>query len=99
MRSRYSAYALGLSTYIQKTTHPNSPYFDSDIALWRKGIEEFCRTTKFLKLEIRGIGDQWVSFAAFLNQSGKPYTLEEISQFERVNSHWRYLKGEVKIIE
>ncbi len=97
MRSRYSAYALGLSTYIQKTTHPHSPYFDSDAERWRKGIEDFCRTTKFLKLEIRGTGEKWVSFAAHLFQSGKAYTLEEISQFEQVDSHWRYLRGEVTI--
>lgn len=97
MRSRYSAYALHKTDYIQKTTHPKNRQFSTNLKKWSDEIDEFCNSTKFVKLEIEGHGDNWVSFKAYLIQQGKPYTLQEKSQFEQVNSHWRYLSGVVII--
>jgi SEC-C motif-containing protein len=96
MRSRYSAYATGKVAYILKTTHPRSPHFDTNTARWRQTIDNFCRTTKFIRLEILGYGENWVSFAAHLEQNGQAIVLQENSQFEQVNSHWRYVAGEIK---
>lgn len=87
MRSRYSAYALGKADYILETTHPKSPYFEKDRKKWKKAILEFCKTTRFLKLEILGSGDDWVHFIAHLSRGN----LEERSLFEKVNSKWLYL--------
>jgi SEC-C motif-containing protein len=98
MRSRYTAYALGLAEYIQKTTHPKSPHFETNKTLWRQGLETFCRTTEFVKLEIKDFGETWVSFAAYLRQGGKNVILEETSQFEKVDTQWLYLNGTVKVI-
>jgi SEC-C motif-containing protein len=95
MRSRYSAYALKLPKYIQKTTHPKSPYFEKELSKWLAGIEEFCKTTEFVRLEILGHGPTHVYFAAHLKQQGRPFTLTEKSRFEQIGSSWRYLDGEI----
>jgi SEC-C motif-containing protein len=97
MRSRYSAYALGNTAYIIKTTHPKSPYFEKDRKKWEKGIAEFCKTTTFVKLEILDSGENWVHFAAHLKQT-EPLVLDERSTFEKVNGKWLYLKGDVQKI-
>ncbi len=93
MRSRYSAYALGKLDYIIHTTHPKSPYFEKDLFKWKKGIEEFSKTTEFVKLEILESTDDTVKFAAHLRQSGRPFILEEKSQFEKIDGKWLYLSG------
>ena len=95
MRSRYAAYAKGLPDYIQKTTHPKSPYFELDQKKWRGEIDQFIHTTKFIGLDILGQGDTWVYFAARLEQRGKPITLLEKSHFEQIDAEWLYLSGEI----
>lgn len=93
MRSRYSAYSLGLVDYIIRTTHPQSPYFETDRKKWEKAIYAFCHTTQFEKLEILGSGDDWVHFIAHLKQN-TPLLLEEKSRFEKVDGKWLYLVGD-----
>ncbi len=88
MRSRYSAYALGKASYIIQTTHPKSPYLELDKKKWKKAILQFCKTTRFLSLEILGYGEDWVHFIAYLS-SGQ---LNEKSQFEKINDKWFYLQ-------
>lgn len=94
MRSRYTAYAMANADYIIRTTHPNSPYFEKDRKQWEKAILEFCRTTKFLKLEILDSGDTWVHFAAHLQCQNQPTLLEEKSSFEKIEGKWLYFKGD-----
>lgn len=94
MRSRYSAYAKKLTDYIIHTTHPQSPYAGKEL---RKGIEEFSQTTQFVRLEIRGFGEEWVYFAAHLIQNGRPFILTEKSQFEKKDGRWLYIKGETAV--
>jgi len=95
MRSRYTAYALALAAYIQKTTHPKSPHFESDQKKWTDEIITFCRTTKFIKLEIYDFGSDWVHFCAFLEHNNQIHQLIEKSHFEQINSHFRYVDGEI----
>jgi len=95
MRSRYAAYALGNVQYIIRTTHPKSPYFEKDRKKWKRGIQEFCKMTKFVKLEILGYGEDWVHFAAYLKQADE-LVLDERSSFEKVDGQWLYLKGDFK---
>ena len=92
MRSRYAAYALSKADYIIHTTHPQSPYFEKDTAKWKKVILEFCRTTRFLKLEILEFGEDWVHFIAHLS----PISLNERSHFEKINGKWLYVRGLIK---
>lgn len=89
MRSRYSAYALGKADYIIITTHPQSPYFEKDRKKWKRAILEFCNTTQFLRLEILGIGEDWVHFLAHLSTT----VLDEKSLFEKTDGKWLYVKA------
>lgn len=95
MRSRYAAYKLGLIEYIQQTTAPMSPHFESDRVRWTAALQQFCQATTFIKLEIISSGFNWVHFCAYLEQEKKPICLNEKSHFEQVDSRWMYLDGEL----
>ncbi|HEX2580072.1 MAG TPA: YchJ family metal-binding protein [Rhabdochlamydiaceae bacterium] len=101
MRSRYSAYALGLVDYILKTTHPDHPDAKRPEEIRRKEIEEFCQTTTFRGLKILEV-QEWdskgvVKFTAFLRMDGHDFSFTEKSTFEKVNGQWLYLKGELSL--
>lgn len=52
MRSRYSAYCLGLASYIIDTTDPTSPLHNENRDEWLLEIEHFCKSNQFLGLTI-----------------------------------------------
>ena len=52
MRSRYSAYALGLLDYVMATTHPDGDRYDADTTAWRRGLQQFSELTSFDDLHI-----------------------------------------------
>jgi SEC-C motif-containing protein len=93
MRSRYSAYALGLAEYIIRTTHPTNPHYQRNLKKWEKEILRFSQNTQFMKLEIEGFGEDWVAFTATMMQGGRPSFLKEKSQFAKLNDKWLYLSG------
>lgn len=97
MRSRYAAYALGLSDYIIQTTHPENPGFQKDTAKWQKEIEFFSQHTLFQKLEILDANDSeplaYVIFRAHLMQRGQDASFTEKSFFKKQNGYWLYLSG------
>jgi SEC-C motif domain protein len=94
MRSRYSAFALGLSEYIMATTHPNNHDFTEQKELWKESILNFSQTTQFLGLKIREFIDReneaFVSFEAVLDGG----ILKEKSRFLKVEGKWFYESGE-----
>jgi SEC-C motif-containing protein len=94
MRSRYSAYALGLTDYIIETTHPESPLRSQGLKKWKASIEEFSQTTKFLDLLILSSDDTHVTFHAILSINGKDASYTEKSLFEKSNNKWYYVCGE-----
>ena len=47
MRSRFAAYALRMTGYIMKTTHPESAQCVADANMWHKEILEFSSATRF----------------------------------------------------
>jgi len=93
MKSRYSAYAAGESSYILKTTHPDNPEFSEDTKTWKASVDAFCKNTKFLKLEILdfcdGEEEAFVTFAAHLDSG----VLREKSRFVRESGKWYYHSG------
>ena len=99
MRSRYSAYALGLVDYIVVTTHPDNPLYNADIVTWKRRIMAFMNNTVFQKLEIvefvDGEDEAYVTFVAHLLQHGRDTSFREKSFFRKVNGRWLYLNGEV----
>lgn len=98
MRSRYSAYALGLVDYIIRTTHPLNREAAKSLDERKKEIEQFCKTTVFKGLKILDVqeGDtkSTVTFTAFMSQAGKDFSFTEKSTFEKVLGNWLYLSGE-----
>lgn len=96
MRSRYSAFALGLAEYIMATTHPNNPDYSEDKESWRQSILSFSNNTRFLGLKIHefidGSEEAFVTFEAVLDGG----ILKEKSRFLKVNGKWLYESGEFK---
>lgn len=93
MRSRYSAYAVGDSSYIIKTTHPDNSDYTSNIKNWEESILSFSKQTNFLSLEIidfiDGEEEAFVTFNARLSSGD----LKEKSRFLKLYGRWLYADG------
>lgn len=96
MRSRFSAYALGLVDYVLHTTHPDGPHHGRYGQ--REEVERFCAHTAFEGLEVLDAhqeGDRGeVRFHARLSQGGRDASFGEQSVFFRVDGRWLYHSGE-----
>lgn len=97
MRSRYSAYALGITDYLVTTTHPKSRSRDL-----RTQIESSHKTTQWLGLSIQSVQNGGaqdkvgkVAFIARFKQQGAENSLHELSRFCRYQGDWVYLDGKV----
>lgn len=88
MRSRYSAFLLGLDDYIQQSWHPSTrpaPQRDSAASPWKR----------LDVLSASAEGDRGaVHFCATGCEHGDWFQLEENSRFIREAGHWFYLDGE-----
>ncbi len=91
MRSRYSAYVLGLEDYLQDTWHsstrPTGPLFDGETQ------------PKWIGLEVRSFkatGDNTaeVEFLARCRIGGRAQRMHELSRFVREDGRWFYLDGD-----
>jgi len=87
MRSRYSAYVLGLHDYLLDTWHPRTrpAVIEADPA----GL-------RWLGLELRRCADfdadqATVEFIARSKLGGRAHRLHEISRFERIGPRWFYV--------
>jgi SEC-C motif-containing protein len=88
MRSRYSAYALGLHDYVAATWHPRTrPPADSlkdDGARW-------------IGLEVKHASEDGdaatVEFIARCRMQGRAQRMHEVSRFLREGGKWYYLDG------
>ncbi|PLX50489.1 MAG: hypothetical protein C0613_04050 [Desulfobulbaceae bacterium] len=93
MRSRYSAFALGHSSYLlaswHPTTAPRNLNLETSVA-WC-GLE-------ILASEGGRHHDQegMVEFKAHYVQQGKAYTLHEVSRFVKEDGRWLYVDGDLK---
>jgi SEC-C motif domain protein len=94
MRSRYSAFALGLSDYIMATTHPNNPDYTENKENWKKSILDFSQNTQFIGLKIDefidGDTEAFVTFEAKLDSG----ILKEKSRFLKEKGKWLYESGD-----
>lgn len=89
MRSRYSAYVLGLLPYLLETWHPST--VPGDLTL---------DAVKWLGLEVQhsqAAGD--VGVVAFVarwrDSSGRGQRMQELSRFVREDGRWFYIDGDV----
>jgi SEC-C motif-containing protein len=87
MRSRYSAYALGMIDYLLATWHPSTAPGELEL-----------QPVKWLGLEVRHAqttGDAGVvEFIARYRDNGRGMRLHEISRFVRESGRWTYIDGE-----
>ncbi len=97
MRSRYSAYALGLVEYIMRTTDPANPNYQVNVAEWANQIKHFSENTSFVDLEILEFIDgpetSYVTFKAGLKQGLNDVSFIEKSLFVKTNNQWLYADG------
>ncbi|MCB1134895.1 MAG: SEC-C domain-containing protein [Chlamydiia bacterium] len=97
MRSRYAAYALGLSDYIMDTTDPKGPLYQAHREAWRKTIDVFSQQCQFESLRILGASEgkkeAYVTFYAGLSEQGKDVSFAERSRFIKRGGRWYYHSG------
>ncbi|POZ61757.1 YchJ family protein [Chromobacterium alticapitis] len=95
MRSRYSAFALGLEDYLLATWHPST-------RPERLGLEEDAGVVKWIGLEIKrceaglaGDREGTVEFIARCKVGGKAERMHEVSRFVHEDGRWYYVGGKV----
>jgi SEC-C motif-containing protein len=93
MRSRYSAYVLGLENYLHDTWHPAT----------RPASLELDTTPRpqWLGLTVKSHvpldeHHATVEFVARYKLNGRAFRLHEVSRFERVDGRWLYVDGEMR---
>ena len=94
MRSRYSAFALGLGEYILKTQAPAlSRQTADEITAWARSVTWL--GLEVLRVERGGPNDARgrVEFVARFKEGGRAVEQRELSRFDRVDGRWRYLEG------
>ena len=87
MRSRYSAFVLGLDTYLLDTWHPRTR---------PAALEPPPAGLRWLGLQLRGqrasgADAATVEFVARSKLGGRAHRLHETSRFERVDNRWLYV--------
>jgi SEC-C motif-containing protein len=92
MRSRYSAYVLGLEAYLLASWHPDT----------RPATVELGATPRpqWLGLTVKAFTPQderhaTVEFVARYKINGRAFKLHETSRFERIDGRWLYVDGEM----
>ena len=90
MRSRYSAYVLGLIDYLLATWHPSTSPGELDLS-----------SVKWLGLEVRHTQTTGnagvVEFVARYREGGRGHRLHELSRFVREDGRWNYIDGEQQV--
>lgn len=97
MKSRYSAYVVGDSKYIMKTTHEENPDYTEDKDSWSESIKEFSKNSEFNGLVILefidGENEAYVTFKVLITQHGNDVSFVEKSKFFKINGLWLYHSG------
>jgi SEC-C motif-containing protein len=93
MRSRYSAFALGLGSYLLASWHPSTRPADLDLdadVTWRR--------LQVVDTVAGGVGDAGgeVEFRASYRAPAGSGLLHERSRFVRADGRWTYLDGDVR---
>ncbi len=93
MRSRYSAYVLGLEEYLRATWHPAT--CPATLAL------DAVPRPQWLGLVVKAhtpldATHAMVEFVARYKLNGRAFSLHEISRFERVDGRWLYVDGDIR---
>ena len=92
MRSRYSAYVLGLETYLKATWHPDTSPANLEL--------DATPRPQWLGLAVKShtpldAQHATVEFVARYKLNGRAFKLHELSRFEKVDGCWVYVAGEM----
>lgn len=90
MRSRYSAYVLGLEPYLLQTWHESTRPSVLNLAA-DKGLKWLGLSVK--RAQNTGDDSAVVEFVARYKVAGKAERLHEVSQFKIVDGRWFYVDG------
>mmetsp|Transcript_15960 Transcript_15960/g.24865 ORF Transcript_15960/g.24865 Transcript_15960/m.24865 type:complete len:253 (+) Transcript_15960:229-987(+) len=100
IKSRYSAYALGLPEYIIASTAKNSEEYQYDEATWKKEIRSFMDGYDFQRgvfidrCKYFGPNVAYVEFKArMVSEGGQEAEFIENSRIEKKGNRWYYVKG------
>ncbi len=89
MRARYSAYVLGLMSFVHDTWHRKTRPAPAELT--------HDAATKWLGLDVRRHvtqnDDATVEFIARYKTKGRAHRLHETSRFVREDGHWFYVDG------
>jgi SEC-C motif-containing protein len=90
MRSRYTAYVLGLTEYLRDTWHPDTrpEFIDSPPGLKWLGLNVKHHT-------VQDDSHAQVEFVARSRLNGKGQRMHELSRFVREDDRWLYVDGDV----
>ena len=95
MRSRYSAYALGLGGYLVETLAADHPERSRPTAELARELGRARLTQRYMGLAIFPAGPGEVLFHARLFVQGRDHSFVELSSFVREAEGWRYAAGEL----
>lgn len=92
MRSRYSAYTLGLEDYLLATWHPATR--PAALGLAENSAPEWLGLTvkRFAPVDAE---HAQVEFVARYRSGGRVYRLHELSRFVREDGRWFYVDGQI----
>lgn len=96
MRSRYSAYALGLGQYLYDTlsfAHPDRRRPNANQLV--KELSLAAQTQRFVGLRILFAEADEVLFFAKIFVRGADHSFAELSKFTKEEGWWRYLSGDL----
>lgn len=88
MRSRYSAFVLGESAYLLKTTTKENRHDEDE-----KLIKEFAQSVIWLGLDVVEVKMQSVEFKAYYKDALGVQVLHEKSNFIKEDGMWLYKDG------
>jgi len=93
MRSRYSAYVLGLEDYLRATWHPDTCPATLDLDVPPR--------PQWLGLTVKAHAPldathATVEFVARYKLNGRAFKIHETSRFEQVDGRWQYVDGDIR---
>ena len=95
MRSRYSAYALGLGPYLVETLAANHADRGRPAAALARELGRAHLTQRYMGLAIFPARPDEVLFYARIFVKGRDHSFVELSSFVREAEGWRYAAGEL----
>lgn len=95
MRSRYSAFALGLGSYLVETLAANHPDRARPAAELARELGRAHLTQRYMGLAIFPARPDEVLFHARIFVRGRDHSFVELSSFVREAAGWRYAAGDL----